>query len=461
MPTPASPTATRRLPVVPRWHSLRSSLALANNPIPQLNRIHTEYGASATVYLGGMIKTILTRDPGLAQHVLQKNHRNFPKSKFSVGLSRYLGHGLLTSEGAYWLRQRRLIQPGFHRQRLAGLTDLMRTVINECLQPVAETAARQGGMVELNVHVWMTSVAFRVIARSVFSGSVSEEELQRLSTLLTSIQAFYTNTIRQPYLQPWRYLRGQYHLHDRVAAELRDLIRGYVRRRAVPGAAPADDLLQMLLDARYEDTHEPMSEEQVLDEAIILLVAGHETSANALAWLWYLLAQHPAEVGQVRAELARHPAPLTFASLAQLPYSLQVIQEVLRLYPPAWIVDRVAREDDVYEGVPLPAGTLVSVYLYGLHHAPELWDAPEEFRPARFAKDAPNPPAPYAYLPFGGGPRLCIGNQFSLTEMQLVLLETLRRFDVEWVPQPPVELQPLVTLRPRDGITVRFRLREE
>jgi len=103
----------------------------------------------------------------------------------------------------------------------------------------------------------------------------------------------------------------------------------------------------------------------------------------------------------------------------------------------------------------------VPVYLYGLHHAPELWDAPEEFRPARFAKDAPNPPAPYAYLPFGGGPRLCIGNQFSLTEMQLVLLETLRRFDVEWVPQPPVELQPLVTLRPRDGITVRFRLREE
>ena len=459
LPTSAATTTTQPLPRVPRWHSLRNSLALAANPIPQLNRIHADYGPSATVYLGGMIKTILTRDPGLAQHVLQKNHRNYPKSKFSVGLSRYLGHGLLTSEGGYWLRQRRLIQPGFHRQRLAGLTELMRAVTQECLAPVAEAAAQQGGAVELNVHEWTTRVAFRIMTRSVFSGSVPEEELQRLSTLLTEIQAFYTGTIRQPYLRPWRYLRGHYRHHDRLAAELRGLIRGYVRRRTAPGAPPADDLLQMLLDARYEDTHAPMTEDQVLDEAIILLVAGHETSANALAWLWYLLARHPAEVGKLRAELAEQPEPITFDSLARLPYSRQVVQETLRLYPPAWIVDRVAREDDVYEGIELPAGTLVSVYLYGLHHAPALWDAPEEFRPGRFAADAPTAPVPYAYLPFGGGPRLCIGNQFALTELQLVLLETLRQFNVEWVEQPPVQLQPLVTLRPRDGIRLRFRLR--
>ncbi len=219
----------------------------------------------------------------------------------------------------------------------------------------------------------------------------------------------------------------------------------------------------MLLDARYEDTGEPMAPDRLLDEALILLVAGHETSANALTWLLYLLAHHPDEARAIQVEIADvlgNRAP-TFADLPRLGRALQAVQETMRLYPPAWMVDRVALADDDYQGLPIPKGTLFSLYLYGLHRDPQHWDAPAEFRPARFAPDAPRPLVPFAYAPFGGGPRLCVGLQFALTEMQLVAVELLRTFDVEWpAGQPPVVKQPLITLRPRGDFQVRLRLRE-
>ncbi|WP_176133138.1 cytochrome P450 [Hymenobacter sp. CRA2] len=446
---------------MPRLRSFRNSWALAANPIPVISDYLDQFGDTIGLHLGGVRPTLLTRDPGLIQHILQKNHRNYPKSEMSHGVARYLGHGLLTSEGSYWLQQRRLIQPGFHRQRLAALTELMLDVIEECLGPVAAAAQAQGGSVEVPVHELMTTTAFRIIARSVFSTSMTEAELQRMAQLLTDIQAFYVRTLRQPYLRPWLGVSGQYRHHDALSAEMRRLIMSYIQRRKAEGGAGKDDLLQMLLDARYEDTGEPMTDEQVLDEAAILLVAGHETSANALSWLWYLLAQHPEEAARMRAETqpVLGPRRPTFAELPALPYSLQVVQETLRLYPPAWIVDRQAAEDDEYNGLPLPKGTLISAYLYGVHHLARLWPEPEAFRPARFSKEQQREQPPYAYLPFGGGPRLCIGNQFALTEMQLVLLEVLRRFEVEWVEQPPVQMRPLITLRPRAEIRLRFRLR--
>ena len=454
-------SASLSLPVVPRWLSLRNSVMLASNPIPVLNNYLDTYGDTIVVYLGGIRRTVLTRDPGLVQHILQKNHRNYPKSDLSHGVARYLGHGLLTSEGSYWLQQRRLIQPGFHRQRIASLVTLMQAEINDCLQPLERQLSQQGGSAEVKVHELMTTTAFRIIARSVFSTSLAEPQLLRMAELLTAIQAFYVRTIRQPYLRPWQHARGQFRHHDQLAAELRDIVRGYIRQRQQASGPAPDDLLQMLLDARYEDNDEPMTEEQVLDEASILLVAGHETSANALSWMWYLLAQHPEVVTKLRTEMTQvlGDRPATFADMPALGYSLQVIQETMRLYPPAWILDRVAQEDDTYNGLPLPKGTLLSGYLYGIHHATKLWDEPEDFRPERFAPDQLRQQPPYAYIPFGGGPRLCIGNQFALTEMQLVLLETLRRFEVEWVEQPPVDLMPLITLRPRQEIKVRFRRR--
>lgn len=454
------------LPRVPRWRSVLRSFALAKNPLPVLDDTLARYGNTVELFIGGVEKSILTRDAGLTQHILQKNHRNYAKSKFTQGFSRYVGHGLLTNEGPDWLRQRRLIQPGFHRQRVAGLTGLMQEITAETLAPLAAQAAGGGGAVAVPVHELMTRLTFRIIARSVFSTNFPEAELDRLAGLITEIQAFFVRSVRQPYLKPWFRLRGQFRYHDALAAELRTLLGRYIAQRQEANNqginSPPDDLLQMLLDARYEDTGEPMTPDRVLDEALILLIAGHETSANALTWLLYLLAHHPAEAQVIQQEAdtvlaGRTPA---FEDLPRLGSALHAVQEAMRRYPPAWLVDRVALADDEYHGLPIPKGTLFSLYFYGLHHDPAHWPDPQQFRPARFAPGQTPPVAPFAYIPFGGGPRLCIGMQFALTEMQLVTLELLRRFDVEWVAgQPAVTIQPLITLRPKHDFRVRLRLR--
>ena len=475
-PAPAETTAATasaerpgpvRLPHVPRWRSLLRSFALAKNPLPVLDAVLARHGDTVELYIGGVEKSILTRDPGLIQHVLQKNHRNYAKSKFTMRFARYIGHGLLTNDGPDWLRQRRLIQPGFHRQRVAALTGLMQEIAAETLAPLAAQAAATGGETTVEVHALMTRLTFRIIARSVFSTNFPEAELDRLAGLITELQAFFVRAIRQPYLKPWLRLRGRFRYHDALAAEMRALLGGLIDQRQQASAQPnapaaPDDLLQMLLDVRYEDTGEPMSRDRLIDESLIMLVAGHETSANALTWLTYLLARHPAQAQVVQAEMAAVLAGRTptFDDLPRLGTALHAVQEAMRLYPPAWMVDRVALADDEFQGLPIPKGTLFSLYFQGLHHDAKYWDAPEEFRPARFAPGPARPVQANAYVPFGGGPRLCIGMQFALTEMQLVTLELLRQFAIEWVPgQPEVLMQPLVTLRPKHDFRVCLRLR--
>ena len=462
---PAVPApAAGVLPHVPRWRTLLGSLAMARQPIQNLDRALAHHGDTVGLHLGGVRPCIVTRDPALAQHILQKNHRRYLKSDLTHGLIRYLGRGLLTNEGADWLRQRRLIQPGFHRQRLAALTRLMQAAAEEWSHDLRTRLAAAGGALTVDMHAEMTRVAFHIIAQATFGTSMTDAERNRLSDILTRIQAFYVRTIRQPYLRPWFQMAGTFRLHDALSRELRELVRGYIRQRQAAQAAalsgissptqPAapDDLLQMLLEARYEDTAEGMSKDQLLDEANILLLAGHETSANALSWMLYLLARHPEAAAQVRQERATAgltQRPPEFAELAQLPYSLQVVQETMRLYPPAWILDRVALEDDEFRGLPIPKGTLFSIYIHGIHRHPELWPEPDAFRPERFAPgQEPAIPA-YAYLPFGGGPRQCVGSHFALTEIQLVLLEALRHFAFAAVSAAPAATDPLITLRPK------------
>ncbi|MDO7886659.1 cytochrome P450 [Hymenobacter cheonanensis] len=464
-PTPGAPASG--WPQVPRRITLRNSLKSARDPIGALDKLLAHYGDTVRLYLGGVRPSVVTRDPALVQHILQKNHRRYHKSDLTHGLLRYLGRGLLTNEGADWLRQRRLIQPGFHRQRLAGLTRLMRAAADEWVAEL-DLLTAASPVAELDVHAAMTRVAFRIVARSVFGDSLGESQLTQLSDWLTAIQAFYVNTIRQPYLRPWHWARGSYGRHDRLARQLRELVRAAIGRhraaRAAPAGTPApDDLLQMLLDARYEDTGEPMADEQLLDELNILLVAGHETSANALAWALYLLARHPAAQAELVAEIEQAlpgGRPPEFEDLPRLPFALQVVQEAMRLYPPAWVMDRVATEADEFQGQPIAKGTLFTLYLYGLHHHPALWPDAEAFRPQRFAAGAQPAPPAYGYLPFGAGPRLCVGQHFALTELQLVLIQTLRRYHVAPASPAVPGMAPLVTLRPGGALPLRFRRRE-
>ncbi|MBP8240597.1 MAG: cytochrome P450 [Saprospiraceae bacterium] len=443
------------IPAVPRWKSLLNSVRFLRNPLEVISENIARYGDTYSFHLGGVQKGIMSARPEIIQHVLQKNHRNYRKSPIHFDkLARFLGNGLLTSDGDYWLRQRRLIQPGFHRKRLEGLAAVMNDEIARFMDRLDE---KTGLNPTIDMSHAMMELAFRVVARSLFSADLPEEKLIELSRDITELQAFIIRLIRQPYLEWWFQLSGKTDLHLQMAARSRSVVADIIRQRRQSDAVH-DDLLQMLLDARYEDSGEGMTEEQLIDESLILFVAGHETTANALAWTWHLLSQHPEAVQGLRDEhqrvlAGRLPA---FDDLPRLEYTLQVIEEAMRLYPPAWITDRVAVEDDVVDGVRIPAGAMIALSIYGVHHSEKHWDAPESFRPARFSKENKATQHPYAYLPFGGGPRLCIGNSFALMEMQLILVQMLRRFEVEAVPGQTISPQALITLRPKYGLQMKL-----
>ncbi len=449
---------SKKLPVVSPLRTLARVTRFAVNPIPILEDYLRDYGESFIMYLGGAQRSIITTNPDFAQYVLQKNHRNYKKSPIQTKhLGQFIGQGLLTSNGDYWLQQRRLIQPGFHRNRLAGLVTLIQEAIDEYLEDF-DKEVEKGQPIDIYPH--MMRLTFRIIARALFSASLGEAELERLSVIVTEIQEFVIRIIRQPFLRPIFRLRGEYRKHFQLMHEADDIILSIIRERR-SSSLECDDLLQMLLDARYEDTGKGMTDQQLLEETIILAVAGHETTANAMSWTWYLMSQHIDAVQKMRTEFEQieHLGPLTFPDLRQLTYTSQVIDESLRLYPPAWITDRQAIEADKFEGINIPKGSIVIPYIYGIHHAKTLWQDPEIFRPERFTPEASKSRHSFSYLPFGAGPRMCIGNNFAIMEMQLLLYSILQRYDFELAPEADIELKPLITLRPKHGVPLVFRRR--
>ncbi len=414
-------------PHVPLARVLVNLPRMMANPIKRFNKYLQEYGRDFILSVGGSRRTHFTINAEVIQHVLQKNHKNYHKSAIQTDeLARYLGRGLLTNNGQPWLTQRRLIQPGFHRQRLQALVAAMQTVINEACAELDAAAAAGERVILQDV---TRNMVFRVITRAIFTDGFDEEETNQLKTTMDTVQRYVIYPVRMPFLLRflrWSGIEGKkLALTQEIRVRLQQRIQ---ERRAGP---PQDDLLQMLLDSRYEDDGSPMPEEQLIDEIMILFAAGHETSANALTWTIWLLLQHPEELAKVREEITAVEAagPIDFESARQLTYLTQVLEESMRLYPPAWITDRVALEADHVAGYDIQRGTTVGIFFFGLHRNPDYWDTPAAFRPERMTASAKKNRHPFAYLPFGGGPRLCIGNHFAILEMQLILARLLQDYD--------------------------------
>lgn len=444
-------------PIIPRGPTLLKAARFIHNPIPILDEHVQNYGETYTFFMGGMRKSIVTADPQFVSHILQKNHRAYEKSALQTDiLSQYIGHGLLTAKGDFWLRQRRLIQPGFHKQRLEGLTKLMVDEANEYFDQLAQRVGPKG--MEVDIYTEMNILTFRIIAKTLFSTSLEEGRLKRLRWLIEHVQSFIIREVRQPFLHWWFVLSGQIKKHIQLAHQSFDIIGEMVDLRKNE-EGKYSDLLDMLLEARYEDTGEGMSRQQLIEESLILFTAGHETSANALSWAIALLAQHPEHAGQVEAEVQHilGGREMTTTDLSGLTYTKQVIQETMRLYPPAWVTDRVSLVDDSFGDFDIPAGTLYILYLYGLHRSPIYWENPDQFQPDRFSETKKDNFPKLAYKPFGAGPRLCIGNHFAMMEMQVILAEFWRRFQVELIAEP--EMAPMITLRPRGGVWVKIQNR--
>jgi cytochrome P450 len=425
---------------------------MALNPLPVLSKYSAMCGDTFRIYLGGLKEATITTDPAVIQHVLKTNASNYHKSEIQVKrMGHFLGKGLLTTEGEGWKNQRRLIQTGFAPKQLAALSAIMQDSVAESLRSFEKDI--QAGPVD--IYPLMMKITFAMVARSLFGARLKDEDIDLVSDTICTVQEFIVRQTLQPYLNPWFAATGELKRHEdmRVAADA--VLMKYIERRR--NEAPGQDLLQTLMDARYEDG-EGMPDSLILSESMQLLVAGHETSSNSLSWLLYLLSSRPDVLERVRQELdaALGDGPLNYTDVSKLEFTTQVVQEGLRLYPPFWMIDRMAVADDRVGDLDIPAGSMVIVYVYGAHHAAKYWEKPSEFDTSRFEKGSEKTRTPFTFLPFGGGPRGCIGNHYAMLQVLMILSEVLRKYDFELAPGQTIEARPMVILRPKHGIKMTF-----
>lgn len=449
-----------KVKTVPRIKTIKNVFKFLDNPIPLINDTLREMGApSYRVHLGGINRSFMTKDPLIIQHVLQKNHKNYFKSKLqSKSIAKYAGKGLLTTNGEYWLRQRRLIQPGFHKKKLEALVENLNKVTLQHVEQLKERINKGERQIELMSN--MINLTLKIVSNSLFSSGVSDQQLGILSKGVIVSQIAITKDIRQPFFKWWRSLSGEQKGYMSAVKEVRLLLLNFIQERR-KSEGKFDDLLDMLLASKYEDTNEGMTDEQLIDEILIIFAAGHETTANALTWSLYLLDQNPIVLNKLKQHIDEITLPEvpTFKDVMSLDYCRQVTAESMRIFPPAWMTDRIALEEDEINGIKINKGELVGLFIYGAHHSVDLWDEPESFRPERFTRENMKSIPPFAYFPFGGGPRLCIGQQFAQLEMQLVLFHLIKNFDFALKKDHPIEMQPLVTLRPKHGMIMNLSLR--
>jgi cytochrome P450 len=425
---------------------------MAANPVQVLSKYTELYGDTFRFYLGGIKEAIVTTNPAVIQHVLKTNADNYQKSEIQVKrMGHFLGKGLLTTHGEPWKTQRRLIQKGFDRKQLEALSAIMQNSLAESLRDFD----RQVRVGPVDIYPQLMKMTFAMVARSLFGAKLKDDDIDLVSHTICTVQEFIVRQTLQPYLNPWFGVTGELRRHEEMRARADAVLMEYIKRRRQQ--APGNDLLQTLMDARYSDG-EGMSDELVLSESMQLLVAGHETSSNALSWLLYLLSTRPDCLERVRHEFdsVLGDAPLTFSDVPKFEFTTQVIQEALRLYPPFWMIDREAVADDRVGDVDLPRGSTVIVFVYGAHHAPRSWDSPESFDPERFSKANEKQHAPFTYLPFGGGPRGCIGGNYAMLQILMILSDLLRNYDFQLTPGQTIEARPMVILRPAHGIRMSF-----
>ena len=425
---------------------------MARNPVQVLSKYTQHYGETFRFYLGGIKESMVTTDPTVIQHVLKTNAENYHKSEIQVKrMGHFLGKGLLTTHGEAWRTQRRLIQRGFERKQLEVLSSIMQDSLAESLRSFDRDV--RTGPVDIYPH--LMKMTFEMVGKSLFGARLKDEDIGLISRTISTIQEFMVRQTIQPYLNPWFTVSGVLRRHEEMRAHADSILMDYIRIRRQE--SPGHDLLQILMDARYSDG-EGMPDELVLSESMQLLVAGHETSSNALSWLLYLLSSRPDCIERLRHEYdsVLGERSLSYTDVPRFQFAIQVIQEGLRLYPPFWMVDRMALSDDRAGDIDIPRGSTVIVFVYGVHHSREYWEDPESFDPERFSKANEKLNRPFTHLPFGAGPRGCIGGNYATLQILMILGVLLRKYDFRLAAGQTIEARPMVILRPKHGISMAF-----
>ena len=443
----ADPPGPRRR--VPALNALR----MGRDPLAFLTTLTREYGDIARVPLGP--ETLyLFNHPDLVRDVLVTNHRNFHKGRGLERAKMLLGTGLLTSEGDFHLRQRRLAQPAFHRQRVAAYGATMASY-------AAARRDRWRGGLTLDVHVEMMALTLAIVGKTLFDADVEDEAAEIGAALATTFESFNFG-----FFLPFGELLERLPLpatirFRKARARLDATIYRLIEERRKSGTDRGDLLSMLLLAQDTEGDGGGMTDLQLRDEAMTIFLAGHETTANALTWTWYLLSQHPDVETRLHAEVdsalgRRLP---TADDLAVLPYTRMVLAESMRLYPPAWILGRRALAPFEADGYEIPGRSIVLMSQYVTHRDARWFPDPERFDPERFSTERQAERPKFAYFPFGGGPRVCIGEQFAWMEGVILLATIAQRWKLRLVPGHPVALQPIITLRPKHGMAMTIEKR--
>ena len=451
-PQPASlPPATRGWPLVGVLPDV------IKQQIDFLITAQQHYGDIYTLDLG-LTKAIVLNHPDHAQHVFRDQVRNYAKGgKFWDLVRDLLGNGLVVSEGSFWLRQRRMLQPQFHRQRLAALTGLMSEAIAESLRTWATP-----GPQTLELGQAFADMTMRIITRTMFGGGLEQDEIERVSAALNYTVNYTMPAMLTQNLPKWLFTARDRRYREAVAQVDEVVYKVIDRNRDVIRAGGyADNLLSMMLTLVDEESGEGMTDQQMRDEAVTIFLAGYETTSVALSWALPLLLHHPECLQKMQNEIdtVLSGQPVTFERVGQLSYTRMVLQEVLRLRPPAAWLPRTAIADDEIAGYRIPAGTMVVLPIYMYHHHPAFWDQPTIFDPERFSSERSAGRHAFSWIPFGAGPRLCIGRDFAMLEGQMILATLFQQFELrsvsEKLPLPKLGS----TLKPQGKVLVECRRR--
>ena len=410
------------------------SLAKLREYFGRFGDIYRVFAPSRGVY------NYVINHPDDIKRVLLSNHRNYTKGEGMDRVKILLGNGIMTSEGDFWRRQRRMMQPSFHRRVIDQFSALLHEINEQFAERWAACAARRE---VINLTDEVSELTLEIVLRSIFGNDLARLE-----------QQFGANPFHVVAKEPTRDLK--------FAFRFRSLTRLVAELIAIRRREPAEhfDFLSMLMASRDRDTDEPMSDKELIDEVLTLIVAGHETTAAALTWAWYLISQHPAAAEQIQAEADRTSAQTLGLDAAEsLTYTHQVLQEALRLYPPGWLITRRTIEADELGGFPIAARTDVFISPYMLHRHPQFWSNPEEFNPDRFAGSAAEERHRFSYIPFAVGPRHCIGENMAMFEMLAHLHAMARRFRLTRASNEPIELEAQINLRPRSSLMMMVNVR--
>lgn len=449
------------LPPGPPGHPLFGTLPEVWSDVLRLAlRSRREYGDVVRFRSLGHTAWFTVSHPDDVEHVLHGYNQNYVKGQFIRPLKMVTGEGLFTSEGDFWRSQRRLIAPAFHRPKVAALANI---ITDEAQTMLDGWRAYEQNKQPFDAAAEMMQLTLHLAGRTLFGAPLREQAQgfgDALGTSITYVNYRVTHWLAPSVKVPTsrnRRFRAAIRVLDKVVQEIIEKRR----REQESGGEIGRDLLSLLLQARDEDSGEGMDDRQLRDEVMTLLLAGHETTAVALAWTWYRLAQHPEVEERLHEELdhvlnGRTPV---YEDLPTLPYSRMILEETMRLHPPIWGLPRQTIADDAIRGYRIPAGAPVMLFPYVTHRHPDFWENPEEYDPENFSPERSTNRPRYAYFPFGGGARLCLGNHFAMMEMQLTLAMVAQRYRLRLIAGQTMEREQMITLRPRHGVRVTIEPR--